>query len=210
MANWGCSPRSSATLRVCKQWYRKAMAIFEKQGDEHGAAITYHQLGMDRHRSSATSRVRSSGTASRWRSLRSKGTSTVRRSPITTWGGSPRSSATSRVRSSGTARSAADQGEAGGRAQRGEHLSPPGDDRPGAARLRGCGSVVPQGAGDHEGEAGGQSTASQHGFYHHLGIIAQEHRDFASAEQWYRKVLAIFEKQGDEYRVRRSPITNWG
>jgi len=28
-----------------EQWYRKAMAIKEKQGDEHGAAITYHQLG---------------------------------------------------------------------------------------------------------------------------------------------------------------------
>ena len=29
-----------------EQWYRKALAIEEKQGDEHGAASTYHQLGM--------------------------------------------------------------------------------------------------------------------------------------------------------------------
>ena len=29
-----------------EQWYRKALAIKEKQGDEHGAAITYHHLGM--------------------------------------------------------------------------------------------------------------------------------------------------------------------
>ena len=43
-----------------------------------------------------------------------------------------------------------------GRAQRGDHLSPTGDDRP-------------------------------------------EQRDFASAEQWYRKSLAIEEKQGDEH-----------
>ena len=35
--------------------------------------------------------------------------------------------------------------------------------------------------------------------YHQLGMIAQEQRDFASAEQWYRKSLAIFEKQGDEH-----------
>ncbi len=28
-----------------EQWYRKALAITEKQGNEHGAAITYGQLG---------------------------------------------------------------------------------------------------------------------------------------------------------------------
>jgi tetratricopeptide (TPR) repeat protein len=33
---------------------------------------------------------------------------------------------------------------------------------------------------------------------HQLGVIAQEQRDFAAAEQWYRKSLAIREKQGDE------------
>ena len=102
-----------------EQWYRKALAIFEKQGDEHGAAITYHQLGMiaqeqrdfasaeqwyrkalaikekqgdehgaaahlsptgdDRRRSSATSRVRSSGTARRWRSVSSTVTNIMKR-----------------------------------------------------------------------------------------------------------------------------------
>ena len=35
--------------------------------------------------------------------------------------------------------------------------------------------------------------------YHHLGMIAQEQRDFAAAEQWYRKSLAIKEKQGNEH-----------
>ena len=30
--------------------------------------------------------------------------------------------------------------------------------------------------------------------YHDLGIIAQEQRDFAQAEQWYRKSLAISER----------------
>ena len=28
-----------------EQWYRKSLAISEKQGNEHGAASTYHQLG---------------------------------------------------------------------------------------------------------------------------------------------------------------------
>jgi hypothetical protein len=54
-------------------------------------------------RSVATSRRRSSGTARRWRSRRSRGTRTARRAAITNWGGSPRSVATSRRRSSGTA-----------------------------------------------------------------------------------------------------------
>ena len=40
-------------------------------------------------------------------------------------------------------------------------------------------------------------------------MIAQEQRDFASAEQWYRKVLAIKEKLGDEHS-QRAPITTWG
>ena len=35
--------------------------------------------------------------------------------------------------------------------------------------------------------------------YHQLGMIAQEQRDFAGAEQWYRKSLAIEEKQGNEH-----------
>ena len=86
-----------------EQWYRKALAIFEKQGDEHGGRSPITNWGGS-PRSGATSRVRSSGTARRWRSRRSRGTSTARRAPITNWGRSPRSSATSRVRSSGTAR----------------------------------------------------------------------------------------------------------
>ena len=29
-----------------EQWYRKSLAITEKLGNEHGAASTYHQLGI--------------------------------------------------------------------------------------------------------------------------------------------------------------------
>ncbi|MDE5803177.1 MAG: tetratricopeptide repeat protein, partial [Lachnospiraceae bacterium] len=35
--------------------------------------------------------------------------------------------------------------------------------------------------------------------YHQLGIITQKQRDFAAAEAWYKKSLAIFEKQGNEH-----------
>ncbi|MDB6175039.1 MAG: hypothetical protein JWL59_4350 [Chthoniobacteraceae bacterium] len=35
--------------------------------------------------------------------------------------------------------------------------------------------------------------------YHQLGMIAEEQRDFGAAERWYLKALAIFEKQGNEH-----------
>ena len=35
--------------------------------------------------------------------------------------------------------------------------------------------------------------------YHQLGMIAEERRDFDQAENWYRKSLAIEEKQGNEH-----------
>ena len=35
--------------------------------------------------------------------------------------------------------------------------------------------------------------------YHQLGRIAQEQRDFATAQAWYQQSLAIFEKQGDKH-----------
>ena len=34
-----------------------------------------------------------------------------------------------------------------------------------------------------------------------MGIIAEEQRDFSGAEAWYKKALAIFEKQGNEHGV---------
>lgn len=37
------------------------------------------------------------------------------------------------------------------------------------------------------------------GAFHQLGIISEERRDFAAAETWYRKSLAIAEKQGNEH-----------
>ena len=43
------------------------------------------------------------------------------------------------------------------------------------------------------------SATYEAGAYHQLGIIAQEQRDYATAEQWYRKSLAIKEKQGNEH-----------
>ena len=41
------------------------------------------------------------------------------------------------------------------------------------------------------------------------GEVAQEQRDFDSAEIWYRKALNIEEKQGNEHGAAEAPITNW-
>ena len=40
--------------------------------------------------------------------------------------------------------------------------------------------------------------------YHRLGSIAQEQRDFATAESWYKKSLAISEKHGNEHDAASS------
>jgi hypothetical protein len=40
--------------------------------------------------------------------------------------------------------------------------------------------------------------------YHPLGRIAEEQRDFQTAEAWHRESLAIFEKQGNEHGAARS------
>ena len=57
-----------------------------------------------------------------------------------------------------------------------------------------------------------KSRAIEHGAamtYHTLGSIAQEQRDFAQAEQWYRKSLAISEKLGNEHRAASDLPPTW-
>ena len=56
--------------------------------------------------------------------------------------------------------------------------------------------MVPQGVAIKEKQGDEHGAAIT---YHQLGRIAEEQRDFASAEQWYRKSLAIKEKQGNEH-----------
>jgi tetratricopeptide (TPR) repeat protein len=49
---------------------------------------------------------------------------------------------------------------------------------------------------------GARLTAAE--AYHQLGIIADEQRDFAAAEAWFRKSLAITDELGDEVRATPS------
>jgi len=88
-----------------------------------------------------------------------------------------------------------DQGEAGERARRAityHQLGRIAQDSATSDRRE----VVSQVHGD-QGEAGDEHGAAS--TYQQLGRIAQEQRDFAQAETWYLKSLAIKEKQGDEH-----------
>ena len=38
-------PRRQRDFHTAETWHRKSLAIFEKQGNEHYAASTYHQFG---------------------------------------------------------------------------------------------------------------------------------------------------------------------
>jgi hypothetical protein len=52
-----------------------------------------------------------------------------------------------------------------------------------------------------------EKQGNEHGAastYHQLGSIAQQQRDFGTAEAWYRKSLAIKEKQGNEHGAAQS------
>ena len=54
-------------------------------------------------------------------------------------------------------------------------------------------SQEPRNLEKHGNEHGAAST------YHQLGTIAEERRDFETAEKWYLKSLEIKEKQGNEH-----------
>jgi len=41
----GITIEESGDFLSAEEWYKKSLAIVEKQGYEHGATSTYHQLG---------------------------------------------------------------------------------------------------------------------------------------------------------------------
>jgi hypothetical protein len=38
--------REQRDFRMAEEWYHKSLVIKERLGDDHGAGITYHQLGL--------------------------------------------------------------------------------------------------------------------------------------------------------------------
>ena len=119
----------------------------EKQGDEHGAASTYHELGIIAHEQ------RDFASAEQWyrKSLAIKEKQGNEHGAACTYhqlgmiAEERRDFASAEQWYRKSLAIWEKQGDEHGAAR---HLSPTGEDSPGAARLRGCGAVVPQGAGD--------------------------------------------------------------
>ena len=161
----------AAGLRRRRAWYRKSLAISEKQGNEHGAAITYHQLGriaqerarLRRRRVLVPQVPRHQGEAGR----RAR-----RRAPITN--GEDRQEQRDFDAAETWYRKSLAIKEKQGNEHGGEHLSPTGEDRPGAARPRRRRALVPQ-VPRHLGEAG--QRARRASTYHQLGRIAEDRED---------------------------------
>ncbi|MEI2783447.1 MAG: tetratricopeptide repeat protein [Candidatus Competibacter sp.] len=126
---------------AAERWYQQSLAIKEKQGNEHGAAITYHQLGR------IAEERRDFAAAERWyqQSLAIKEKQGDEHGAASTYHQLGRIAEERRDFAAAERwyqTVAGDLGKAGQRARRGDHLSPVGDDRRGAARLRGGGAVV--------------------------------------------------------------------
>jgi hypothetical protein len=65
-----------------EKWLRKSLHISEKQGDEFGAAESFHQLGLLRT-GEETSMQPTIGIGSRWKSMREMVMNMARRKRIT-------------------------------------------------------------------------------------------------------------------------------
>ena len=179
-----------------ERWYREALAIKEKQGDEHGAALTYHQLGM------IAQEQRDFVGAERW----------YRKALAIEEKQGDEHSAASTYHNLGMI--AEEQRDFAG-AERWYRKAlateeKQGDEHSAASTYHQLGTIA-QKQRDFAGAeqwyrkslAIKERQGNEHGAaltYHQLGMIAQqEQRDLAGAERWYRKALAIEEKQGDEY-----------
>ena len=178
-----------------EQWYRKALAIEEKQGNEHGAAITYHQLGI------IAEEQRDFASAEQWyrKSLAIKEKQGDEHGAAITYHQLGRIAQEQRDFAS------AEQWYRKSLAIKEKQ----GDEHGAAITYHQLGRIAQEQRDFASAEqwyrkalAIKEKQGDEHGAaitYHQLGMIAQEQRDFASAEQWYRKALAIKEKQGDEH-----------
>ena len=130
-----------------EQWSRKALAIKEKQGDEHGAALPYHELG------SIAQEQRDFASAEQWyrkalaifEKQGDEHNAAITYHQLGNIAQEQRDFASAEQWSRKALAIEEKQGDEHGAAL---HLSRTGEYRPGAARLRERGAMVPQGAGD--------------------------------------------------------------
>ena len=182
-------------FKTAETWYKKSLAIKEKQGNEHGAASTYHQLGR------IAQEQRDFKTAETWykKSLAIEEKQGNEHGAASTYHQLGRIA--EEQRDFKTAETWYKKSLAIFEKQGNEH---------GAASTYHQLGIIAQEQRDFKTAetwykkslAIFEKQGNEHGAaitYHQLGRIAQEQRDFKTAETWYKKSLAIFEKQGNEH-----------
>ncbi|HXP62346.1 MAG TPA: tetratricopeptide repeat protein [Dongiaceae bacterium] len=198
--NMGLVAAERRDFAAAEAWYRKALAIEEKQENEHGAATTYHQLG----------------TLAQERRDFVAAEACYRRSlAIKEKQGNEHGAATTYHQLGTLAQERRDFAAAEAWYRKSLAVKEKQGNEHGAATTYHQLGILAQEQRDFAAAAGwyrkslavDEKQGNEHSAaisYHQLGRIAQEQRDFAAAEAWYRKSLAIEEKQGDEHHAAMS------
>jgi tetratricopeptide (TPR) repeat protein len=182
-------------FEAAEQWYRKSLAISERQGNERGSAGTYHQLGL------VAQERRDFEGAEQW----------YRKAlAISEKQGDEHGAALTYHQLGRVADERRDFEAAEQWYLKSLTIEEKQGDEHGAALTYHQLGVVAQHQRDFEAAerwyrkslAIKEKHGNEHGAantYHQLGVVAQHQRDFQAAEQWYLKSLAIEEKQGNEH-----------
>ncbi len=180
---------------TAEQWFRKSLAIKEKQRDKHGAAITYHQLGR------IAEEQRDFAAAEQWyrKSL------AIEEKQGNEHGAAITYHQLGRIAEEQRDFNAAEQWYRKSLAIKEKH----GNEHGAAITYHQLGRIAEEQRDFAAAEQWYRKAVAVFErlhidhyaaiTYHQLGIIAQKQRDFAAAEQWYRKSLAIEEKQSNEH-----------
>ncbi|MDR2713852.1 MAG: tetratricopeptide repeat protein [Clostridiales bacterium] len=183
-----------------ENWYQKALEIRLKQGNEQGAASTYHQLGRvaeeRRDFDSAEELYQKSLTIELEQDNEQGAASTYHQLGMLAQKRRDLDSAEEWYQKSLTIE--LKQGNEYGAAQTYNQLGSVAEERRNFDSAEDC----YQKALAIELKQGNEYGAAK--TYHQLGMLAQKLRDFDSAEDWYQKTLAINIEQGNEYGAART------
>ncbi len=195
LVNLGSAALERRDFAAAESWYRKALAIEENQGNEHDAAITYHQLGL------VAQERRDFAAAEAW----------YRKSlAIDEKQGNEDGAAISYHQLGRIAQERRDFAAAEAWYSKSLAIKEKqGDEHGATTTYHQLGRIAQERRDFAAAEAWYRKSLAikekqghEHGAamdYHQLGRVAQERGDFAAAEPWYRKSLAIEEKQGNEH-----------
>ena len=176
-------------------WYKKALEIFEKEGDEKGVATTYCQFGY---------------IAQKQRDFASAETWYKKAQAIEEKQGDEHDVASTYHQLGMIAEEQGDFARAADWYKKVLSIKKKQGDEYDAASTYHQLGITAQKQGDFARAEGWYKRAlsikekqgdeyDAASTYHQLGTIAQQQGDFAAAEAWYKKALSIKEKQGNEY-----------